>query len=42
MRGDREKQLEQEAIARTYQQSVAARRQQRDGVVVTPCEVVDF
>ena len=42
MRGDREKQLEQEAIARTYQQLVEARRQQRDGVVVTPCEVVDF
>ena len=42
MCGDRAKQLEQERIALAYQQSVAARRQQRDGVVVTPCEVVDF
>lgn len=33
---------EQERIAREYQESTARDRGQRDGVVVTPVEVVDF
>ncbi|MFC3060042.1 hypothetical protein [Paenirhodobacter populi] len=42
MRTDREKAADQERISREYQTSVDRRRQGRDGVVVTPVEVVDF
>jgi predicted helicase len=41
-RSDIEKQREQLLIAKQYQQSVANKRQQRDGVVITPIQVVDF
>lgn len=34
--------IDQSSIAAAYQQSVDVRRQRRDGVVVTPIEVVDF
>lgn len=44
MRTDAEKSAEQEAIAAGYQFVVNSdrRRQERDGVVVTPVQVVDF
>lgn len=42
IRSDKDKQLEQEQISLSYQTGVSKRRGQRDGVVVTPCEVVDF
>lgn len=42
MRSDIEKQREQLLIAERYQRSVNSRRQQREGVVITPIAVVDF
>ncbi|MBC3179387.1 hypothetical protein [Corynebacterium lujinxingii] len=39
---DREKREEQTRIARYYQQLTEKQRGQRDGVVVTPVEIVDF
>ena len=36
------KEQQQSTIARLYEDSVGKRRKQRDGVVVTPLEVVDF
>lgn len=41
-RSDAEKRAEQTRIASGYQGDVEERRQRRDGVVVTPVEVVDF
>lgn len=41
-RSDAEKRAEQARIAAGYQHDVDGRRQKRDGVVVTPVEVVDF
>lgn len=41
-RTDAEKALEQQRIAEAYQLGLDRGRQKRDGVVVTPAEVVDF
>lgn len=41
-RTDQQKAAEQTKLAADYQYSVNERRQRRDGVVVTPIEVVDF
>lgn len=41
-RSDAEKRAEQTRIAAGYQHDADRRRRQRDGVVVTPVEVVDF
>lgn len=42
MRTDAEKRAEQTTIARKYQADTAKKRGQRDGVIVTPVEIVDF
>lgn len=42
MRNDEEKRAEQTQIAQKYQKATEKRRGERDGVVVTPVEIVDF